>query len=87
MLLRIGKQRRKQLTRRKKMIFKVLFQEHAEEAPVREETQTMYIEAGSVKKVREKLADRNINIEHILELNEAHLAYEQKSEDFKVENI
>ncbi|MFC0015872.1 MULTISPECIES: DNA-dependent RNA polymerase subunit epsilon [Allobacillus] len=69
------------------MIFKVLYQEHEEEAPVREETKTMYIEADSVKSVREKLADRSINIEHILELNEAHLAYEKKSEDFKVESI
>ncbi len=69
------------------MIFKVLYQEHAEEAPVREETKTMYIEADSVKDVREKLADRTINIEHVLELSEAHLAYEQKSEDFKVEKI
>ncbi|SER00428.1 DNA-dependent RNA polymerase subunit epsilon [Piscibacillus halophilus] len=69
------------------MIFKVLYQEHEEEAPVREETKTLYIEAESVREVRSKLADRNYNIEYVQELSEAHLAYEQQSDDFKVEKI
>ncbi len=73
--------------RRDNMIFKVLYQEHAEEAPVREETKTLYIEAENVREVRSKLADRNYNIEYVQELSEAHLAYEQQSEDFKVEKI
>ncbi|WP_188205651.1 DNA-dependent RNA polymerase subunit epsilon [Alkalibacillus aidingensis] len=69
------------------MIFKVLYQDEITEAPVREETKAMYIEADSKREVRKKLADRNYNIEHVLELSESHLAYEQQSEDFKVEKI
>ncbi|GAA0452981.1 DNA-directed RNA polymerase subunit epsilon [Alkalibacillus silvisoli] len=69
------------------MIFKVLYQEDISESPVREETQTLYIEAESKREVRKKLADRNYNIEHVQELSEDHLAYEQQSEDFTVENL
>ncbi|MDQ0160086.1 DNA-dependent RNA polymerase subunit epsilon [Alkalibacillus sp. S2W] len=69
------------------MVFKVLYQENITEAPVREETKTMYVEAETKREVREKLADRPYNIEHVQELSEAHLAYEQQSENFKVEDL
>lgn len=73
--------------RRDRMIFKVLYQDTADTAPVREHTQCLYVEADSVREVRNKLADRNLNIELIQELNEAHLAYEQKSEHFTIESV
>lgn len=69
------------------MIFKVLYQEHAQEVPVRERTESMYIEAESERKVREKLADKGFNIEYIQVLNEDHLAYEKESEDYALENL
>lgn len=69
------------------MIYKVLYQEIEDEAPVRERTQSLYIEADSVREVREKLKDRRYNVEYIQELDEAHLEYEKQSDDFKVEQI
>ncbi|HLR75047.1 MAG TPA: DNA-directed RNA polymerase subunit epsilon [Virgibacillus sp.] len=69
------------------MIFKVLYQASPDEALVRERTQSLYVEASSVREVREKLEDRNINIEFIQPLDEAHLAYEKKSADFKIESV
>lgn len=69
------------------VIYKVLYQELEDEAPVRERTQSLYIEADSVREVREKLKDRKYNVEYIQELDEAHLEYEKQSEDFKVEKI
>lgn len=69
------------------MIFKVLYQETADEVPARERTKTLYLEAESVRDVRNKLSDREINIEYIQELDEAHLEFEKRSEDFKLENI
>lgn len=69
------------------MIFKVLYQEEPETAPVRERTLSLYVEATSEIEVREILADRNINIEFIQELNEVHLAYEKQSEDFKIVSV
>ncbi|WP_138415111.1 DNA-dependent RNA polymerase subunit epsilon [Aquibacillus sediminis] len=68
------------------MIYKVLYQELPNEVPVRERTCSLYFEAKSERDVREQLSDRNINIEHIQLLNEAHLNYEKQSEDFVVEN-
>ncbi|GAB2554946.1 DNA-dependent RNA polymerase subunit epsilon [Gracilibacillus alcaliphilus] len=68
------------------MIYKVLYQENASEIPVREHTKSMYVEAESERKVREQLKDRHINIEFIQRLEGAHLAYEQQSPHFKVEN-
>ncbi|MFD1849200.1 DNA-dependent RNA polymerase subunit epsilon [Oceanobacillus bengalensis] len=68
------------------MIFKVLYQELSGEIPVRERTKSMYIEADSVREVRDILADRKVNIELIQQLDEKHLEYEKQSEDFKVEN-
>ncbi|UOR12982.1 DNA-dependent RNA polymerase subunit epsilon [Halobacillus amylolyticus] len=69
------------------MIFKVLYQEFASEVPVRERTQSMYVEAKTEREVRKKLAEKNVNIEYIQVLNEDHLAYEKQSEDFQVENV
>lgn len=68
------------------MIYKVLYQESFS-APSRESTKTMYIEAESEREVRQKLKDKDINIEYIQVLSEAHLAYEQKSEDFEIESV
>lgn len=73
--------------RRDRMIYKVLYQASPEVAPVRERTESLYVEATSEIEVREKLSERNINIEFIQELNEVHLAYEQKSENFKIESV
>lgn len=69
------------------MIFKVLYQEKSNEAPVRERTKSIYLEASSVRDVRKKLSDREINIEFIQALDEAHLNFEKKSESFMMENV
>lgn len=69
------------------MIYKVLYQESLEGAPVRENTKSLYVEASSEREVRKKLSDRNYNIEFIQLLNEAHLEYEKKSTNFKVESV
>lgn len=69
------------------MIFKVLYQENLYEVPVREHTKVLYIKGESTREVRQKLADRKINIEYVQPLDEAHLEYEQKNEDFKVLEI
>lgn len=68
------------------MIYKILYQERSE-APKREKTKALYIEAESEREVRQKLKDRDILIEYIQPLSEAHLAYEKKSEDFKIESV
>lgn len=68
------------------MIYKVLYQEVIDEVPVREHTQCLYVEASSVKEVRQLLSDRNHNLEYIHPLEGAHLEYEMKSDKFKVEN-
>ncbi|WP_163536667.1 DNA-directed RNA polymerase subunit epsilon [Gracilibacillus sp. YIM 98692] len=68
------------------MIYKVLYQEIPTEIPVRENTHSLYVEANSEREVRRYLKDRQLNIEFIQLLTEAHLEYEQKSDSFKVEN-
>ncbi|SDB87169.1 DNA-dependent RNA polymerase auxiliary subunit epsilon [Pelagirhabdus alkalitolerans] len=68
------------------MIFKVLYQQKGKEVPVRENTDKLYYEAENERQVRKDLDDRDINIEYIQPLEGNHLAYEQASEDFKVEN-
>lgn len=68
------------------MIYKVLYQEHYNEVPIRERTKSLFIEASSVREVRELLSDRDYNLEYIHPLEGAHLKYEQQFEDFKVEN-
>ena len=69
------------------MIFKVLYQDLQYEAPVRERTKSIYVEAETVREVREKLSNRNYNIEFIQALDPAHLTYEKQSENFIVENV
>ncbi|WP_405100639.1 DNA-dependent RNA polymerase subunit epsilon [Oceanobacillus sp. FSL H7-0719] len=69
------------------MIFKVLYQEVQSEVPVRERTKSLYIEAESVRDVRNKLNEKNYNIEYIQELDEAHLNYEKQSPSFELESI
>ncbi|WP_164669171.1 DNA-dependent RNA polymerase subunit epsilon [Virgibacillus doumboii] len=68
------------------MIFKVFYQESPDEVPVRERTNSLYIEAESEKEVRNKLYDRNYNIEYIQVLDEAHLNYEKQTDKFKLES-
>lgn len=69
------------------MIFKVIYQELPNEVPVREHSKSLYIEAESEKEVRQKLSARNVNIEFIQPLDEAHLEYEKQSENFKLETV
>ncbi|MCZ0703963.1 DNA-dependent RNA polymerase auxiliary subunit epsilon [Natronobacillus azotifigens] len=69
------------------MIYKVLYQELADEVPVRENTRSLYYQADSERQVRQALKDRNINIEFIQPIEGDHLAYEKQAEDFTVENV
>ncbi|RYG74025.1 DUF1447 family protein [Lentibacillus lipolyticus] len=71
------------------MIYKVYYQDLPDEIPVRERTQSLYVEAESEREVRDKLYDRNyeINIEFIQPLSDAHLNYEKESDQFEVENV
>ncbi|WP_019152960.1 DNA-dependent RNA polymerase subunit epsilon [Robertmurraya massiliosenegalensis] len=69
------------------MIFKVYFQDLKTEAPVREKTKTIFVEAESVREVRTKLAERPYNIEFITPVDGAFLEYEQKNENYKVLEI
>ncbi|TLS37703.1 DNA-dependent RNA polymerase subunit epsilon [Pseudalkalibacillus caeni] len=69
------------------MIFKVFYQETKKEIPVRERTQSLYVEANSEREVRLKLAERNYNIEFIQEIDGDFLEYERNSEQFELENV
>ncbi len=69
------------------MVYKVLFQELISEAPVRENTKSIYIEANSEMDVREKLASKSYNIEFVLPVDGVYLEYEKQNENFKLENI
>ncbi|WP_078391642.1 DNA-dependent RNA polymerase subunit epsilon [Shouchella patagoniensis] len=66
------------------MIFKVYYQEDASQAPVRERTESLYIEAESESDVRLKLAPEGYNIEYVTALTGAYLSYEKEHEDYKV---
>jgi len=66
------------------MIFKVYYQEVLLEAPVREKTKTVYVEAECEREVRAKLLPFNYNIELVQALTGAHLEFEKQSENFKV---
>ena len=66
------------------MIYKVYYQENQIDVLVREKTQTLYVEAESVREVRKMLEDRPFNIEYIQELDGAYLQYEKNSENFKL---
>lgn len=69
------------------MIYKVLYQKSKVEVPVRENTQTMYVEAESEREVRKKLTGREINIEFIHPIKGAFLEYEKQTENFEVEKL
>ncbi|MFA9557288.1 DNA-dependent RNA polymerase subunit epsilon [Evansella sp. AB-rgal1] len=69
------------------MIFKVFFQSSIYEAPVREKTNTLYVEAESEEEVRKKLKDRDYNIEFVTALSKEALEYEQQNENYKLENV
>ncbi|WLR43288.1 RNA polymerase epsilon subunit [Bacillus carboniphilus] len=69
------------------MIFKVYYQYPAKEVPVRERTNTIYVEAESDREVRIKLKDKNYNIEHIERVTGNYLDYEKNNENFKVLEI
>ncbi|HCT6724928.1 TPA: RNA polymerase epsilon subunit [Staphylococcus aureus] len=64
-------------------VFKVFYQH---KVIVRENTQSLYVEAQTEEQVRRYLKDRNFNIEFITKLEGAHLDYEKEnSEHFNVE--
>lgn len=71
------------------MIFKVFYQEDKTAAPIREYTQSMFIEAESESAVRQYMTDNKpYMIEYVEEVSEALLEYERAhNEDFKVEEI
>ncbi|MDU0813021.1 hypothetical protein CHH79_02000 [Bacillus siamensis] len=66
------------------MIYKVFYQEKADEVPVRENTDSLYIEGVSERDVRTKLKDKKYNIEFVQPVDGAFLEYEKQSENFKV---
>lgn len=69
------------------MIFKVYYQESIKQAPVREKTKTIYVEADSEKDVRTKIADRQYNVEYIEAVEGNYYEYEKEKEDFEVLEI
>ncbi|WP_079508270.1 DNA-dependent RNA polymerase subunit epsilon [Mesobacillus jeotgali] len=69
------------------MIFKVYFQESNKQVPVREKTQTIYVEGDSERDVRTKIADRQYNIEYVEAVQGNYLEYEKQKEDFEVLEI
>ncbi|ERN53116.1 DNA-directed RNA polymerase subunit epsilon [Alkalihalophilus marmarensis] len=69
------------------MIFKVYFQKNFHQVPVRELTETIYVEGESESDVRKKLVPREYNIEFVTPVSGAYLEYEKQNEDFKVESI
>lgn len=69
------------------MIFKVYYQENRFEVPVRENTQSLYVEAASEREVRHHLKDRNYNVELVQLLEGNHLEYEQASQHYEVESV
>jgi DNA-dependent RNA polymerase auxiliary subunit epsilon len=69
------------------MIFKVYFQESNKQVPVREKTQTIYVEGDSEREVRTKIADRQYNIEYVEAVQGNYLEYEKQKEDFEVLEI
>ena len=69
------------------MIYKVYYQENVLEVPVRENTQSLYMEADSERAVRYALKDRKYNIEFVKLLEGNHLEYEQAAANFNVEKV
>ena len=69
------------------MIFKVFFQKNFNQVPVREFTESIYVEGENEADVRKKLAPREYNIEFVTPISGEHLEYEQANESFTVESI
>ena len=67
------------------MIFKITYQPSKNEAPRRENTLSLYLEAQDKVEAR-RLVDEHTeyNVEFIQELDEKHFAYEQKNPDFEI---
>jgi DNA-dependent RNA polymerase auxiliary subunit epsilon len=70
--------------REKKMMYKVYYQESKYEVPVREKTQTIFLEANSEREARKILKDRQINIEFVQLVKGPYLDYEKQQEYFKI---
>lgn len=67
------------------MIFKVTYQENKIEAPRRENTLSLYVEAADKPEARKLIEDNTeYNVEYIQELDEKHLAYEMKDPSFEL---
>lgn len=67
------------------MIFKVYYQETKTQNPKREETQSMYVDAADLATVRVQVeSETTHHIEHIEQLSEKALAYEQENAEFKL---
>ena len=66
------------------MIFKVFFQENAAEAPVRENTKSVYVEGESERDVRQKLKSLPYNIEFVQVLKDEYLEFEKQNPDFRI---
>jgi DNA-dependent RNA polymerase auxiliary subunit epsilon len=69
------------------MIYKVYYQVNIAEAPVRENTESLFLEATAVNDVRRKLKDKPYNIEFIQTVDGAFYEYEKQAENFKVLEI
>lgn len=67
------------------MTFKVYFQPSQKTTPRRENTRSLYLEAGSEAEARQ-LVENNTeyNIEYIELLDEKSLEYEKQNADFKI---
>ncbi|WP_078430607.1 DNA-dependent RNA polymerase subunit epsilon [Alkalihalobacterium alkalinitrilicum] len=67
------------------MIYKVFYQPKPEQVPVRENTESFYVEASSEREARKILADKNISIEFVQQISGVFLEYEKQNLNFKVE--
>ncbi|KRN33623.1 DNA-directed RNA polymerase subunit epsilon [Weissella halotolerans] len=67
------------------MIFKVYYQESKKQNPKRENTHALYLDAVDYPTARAAVEENTpFNVEHIEQLSEKALAYEQQSPDFKL---
>lgn len=66
------------------MIFKVYYQADVTEVAIRENTKTLYVEAQSVREVRQLLKKEKYNVERVEKISGPYLEYEKQQEDFKV---
>ncbi|CZQ95240.1 upf0356 transcriptional regulator sp0122 sh1862 bli01669/bl01628 mw0973 lmof2365 1049 bce33l3734 spym3 1619/sps0248 [Trichococcus palustris] len=67
------------------MIFKVTYQPTKFEAPTRENTESLYLEAADKVEAR-RIVEQNTpyNIEFIQPMDGKHLEYEQSKDDFHI---